>query len=1120
VTNTAISIAHQGTNKPAFFVRLVVRGTVLAWFCSGTLVIAQNVPDRPGNQPVKVPADTGMVRQAQVDPQTITLPVVDGKGIRFTRLSTDEGLSQTRVIQIVQDNQGFMWFGSQYGINRYDGYKFKVFKHEPGRTNSLSGVFISSLFKDRSGTLWVGCDDFLDKFDPVTENFTHYHIDTGSAPGETVPVTHISQDHAGMLWLSTLRGLLRFNPSTGQTLRYRHDPHNPFSLSSDEVKQTDEDRTGTFWVVTSEGLDAFDRNTGKVTLHIPIQDHREMSFYEDRFGVFWIVHVTGGGVEVYDRKTNTLTHYSFHEGHVSDALPTGVMAMLEDRDGTLWFATLGNGLLKLDRKGQKFIRYRNDPVNPDSLGQDDVAALFQDREGNIWAGLHMMPPTRFATRPPLFEKFRNEPGNPNSMIGTMVNCIYEDRRGILWIGSTDALNRVDRNSGQYTFYRTWGGVRPRPTAIIEDRSGFLWVGTGGLGLIRHDPETGLFKQFRHRPTDPLSLSSDNVTQLLLDHAGRLWATTFDGLNRFDPATSHFSVYKPDPQGPAHIDLGVNEDPQGALWVGTHSSGLERFDPAAGRFTASYRHNPNDSSSLSNNRVNSVYFDRSGAMWVGTQDGLDRFDPGTGGFRTYYEEDGLSGNVVSCILEDERSNLWMSTNNGLSVFDPSRQKFKNYSPADGLPGADLSGWGACSKSSSGEMFFGGFSGGVAFHPDKVADSPYVPPVVLTDFRLFDRPVKVGGDSPLSKSISYTNAIHLPHDKNVFSLEFSALSYFNPATNRYRYKLEGLDREWHEVASSQRLVTYTTLPPRGYTLRVQGATSRGAWSEPGLELAIEILPAWWNRWWFRASSVVTLLALLWVLYRYRLHQIAQEFNVRLEERVNERTRIARELHDTLLQSFHGSLFRFQAARNMLPLRREEAMQALDGALSRAEEAMAEGRDAIQGLRFEPSAHTDVEHLLKSMGQELQSSQDANHNWASFGLTVEGKREALSPIVQDEIYRIARELMRNAFRHADARRIEAEIRYDHAQLRLRVRDDGKGIAPEVLREGSRAGHWGLPGMRERAKRIGARLDIWSQTGTGTEVELTVPALVAYAKVSYASDSDPGRFRLFRRKMGTHVH
>jgi signal transduction histidine kinase len=463
---------------------------------------------------------------------------------------------------------------------------------------------------------------------------------------------------------------------------------------------------------------------------------------------------------------------------------------------------------------------------------------------------------------------------------------------------------------------------------------------------------------------------------------------------------------------------------------------------------------------------------------------------------------------------------MSTNNGLSVFDPSKQTFKNYSAADGLPGADLTGWGACHKSSSGEMFFGGFSGGIAFHPDKVVDSPYVPPVVLTDFRLFDRPVTVGPDSPLSSSIGYTRALSLSHNKNVFSLEFSALSYFNPATNRYRYKLDGLDRQWHEVGSNQRFVTYTTLPAKMYTFRVQGATSRGAWSEPGVELRVEILPPWWSTWWFRAVCVATFLAVLWALHRYRLHQIAQEFNVRLEERVIERTRIARELHDTLLQSFHGSLFRFQAARNMLPRRPDEAIQVLESAITRAEEAIAEGRGAIQDLRSEPSAHCNLEHLLTAIGHELEGSQDASHHSANFSVTVEGKREALSPILQDEVYRIARELLRNAFQHAQARQIEAEIRYDHAQLRLRIRDDGKGIDPKVLKEGSRAGHWGLPGIRERAKQIGARLDFWSEAGAGTEAELTVPASVAYAKASNGSGGDSGGFRLFRRKTGTHAH
>jgi ligand-binding sensor domain-containing protein len=336
------SVVHQRIFKPTVLLRSAVRFTVVALLFPTTFAVGQDAA-RPGKS-----VNHGIVLQAHVDPRIVTLPVVDSKDIRFTRLSTDEGLSQTRVTQIVQDDQGFMWFGSQYGLNRYDGYKFKVFKHEPGRENSLSGVFIYSLFKDRSGSLWIGCEEFLDKFDPVTETFTHFRIDT-NAQADTVPVTNISQDHKGMLWLGTKRGLYRFDPSTGQMIRYHHDPNNPISLSSDEIRTTGEDKMGTFWVATSEGLNALDPGTGNVTLHVPLQNLSGTSFYEDRFGVFWIFQITGGGLAVFDRKTNTLTHYSFHEGHLSDALLTGAMTALEDRDGTLWFGTFGGGLLKTPR---------------------------------------------------------------------------------------------------------------------------------------------------------------------------------------------------------------------------------------------------------------------------------------------------------------------------------------------------------------------------------------------------------------------------------------------------------------------------------------------------------------------------------------------------------------------------------------------------------------------------------------------------------------------------------------------------------------------------------------------------------------------------------------------------
>ena len=1041
------------------------------------------------NKPIDknhISAIAGTALQAHVEPRTIVLPVVDGKDLRFTRLSTDEGLSQTKVSYVVQDDQGFMWFATQDGLNRYDGYSFKLFVHDPGNPNSLSGVYVRSLFKDRDGVLWVGCDQFLNRFNRETETFARYPVPF---------VRHISQDGAGMLWLATVKGLYSLDPATGTIRQYLHHPHDPSSLSNNDVKSSGEDREGRFWVATSGHLDEFDRRTGKVTRDISLPEALSgFAFYEDRFGVFWIFHDSPHALSVLDRKTSTLTHYSFQDTEGPNSALTVIMSLTEDRNGTLWLATHGAGLLKLDREHRRFIRYRNNPVDPASLPERNVENLFADREGSIWASLGRMGIVHFATDPLPFKSIPHLASREGSS-EPFVGAIYEDRQGVLWVGTPEALNSFDRKTGEYTSYRRTAGPATNTDVISihEDASGNLWAGTYDHGVLRLDRRTGKFQTYRHNPADPNSLSSDIVTRFLVDHNGTFWVATDDGLNRFNAATGRFTVYKLDPQKRTVSYLDIAEDRKGALWLGTNALGLERFDPATGQFTR-YENDMNRPGTLSDNRVNSVHFDRSGTLWVGTQNGLDKFDAKTGTFTVYTRRDGLPGNAVGCILEDDHGNLWMSTNHGIARFDPRSAAVKIYSTAEGLPGPDLTGWGAGFRNRSGEMFFGGFNGATAFYPDSVADSSNAPPVVLTEFRLSGSPVDIGGSSLLSKSITYSTRLTLSHEQRIFSIAFSALSYFGPGTNRYRYKLEGLEEKWHEVGSDERLATYTTLPVGEYTFRVQGATSRGVWSEPGAVLRIEILPPWWETWWFTAICAAVVILMAFSAYSYRMHQIAHQFELRLDERVNERTRIARDLHDTLLQSFHGLLFRIQAARNMLPRRPDEAIEALDGVISKAEQAITEGRDAIQNLRGEPATEGDLVHMLTATGQELAGSVDANPDSAIFDATVEGVRQTLSPMLQDEIYRIAREVLRNAFLHAHARRIEAEIRYDDRLFRLRIRDDGKGIDLNVLNQGRRVGHWGLPGIRERAKQIGARLEFWSETGAGTEVELTVPASVAY--------------------------
>ena len=367
--------------------------------------------------------------------------------------------------------------------------------------------------------------------------------------------------------------------------------------------------------------------------------------------------------------------------------------------------------------------------------------------------------------------------------------------------------------------------------------------------------------------------------------------------------------------------------------------------------------------------------------------------------------------------------------------------------------------------------------------------------MTDFQLSGESIEIGPQSLLQKSVTYTNDLTLSHEQNVFSLTFSALSYSDTAANRYRYELERLDRQWTEVGSDRRRATYTTLPAGRYKFRVQGATGSGAWSEPGVELGITILPPWWDTLWFRLVTGAFILVLLGTLYQLRLRQVAREFNMRLDERVSERTRIARELHDTMLQNFQGLMLKLYGLTYMLPDRPVEARETVEGLVEQAQQAMTEGREAVQGLRSSTVITNDLACPLTTLGQKLAAEQNGQSRTA-FRVDVEGESRDLHPILRDEVYQIASEAMRNAFHHSGAARIEVDIRYDERQFRVRIRDNGKGMDPKVLDAGGRLGHYGLLGMQERAKLVGGKLAVRSKVNFGTEAELTIPASLAYAK------------------------
>ena len=393
--------------------------------------------------------------------------------------------------------------------------------------------------------------------------------------------------------------------------------------------------------------------------------------------------------------------------------------MMEDRDGTMWFGTANRGLLKYDREHASFISYTTHPGDDESLPDSRVIVLFQDHEGNIWAGLHQTAPVFFNPKPPSFQKFTYQPGNPNSLGSALVSVIHEDSKGTLWIGADRLIKRIHRKTGQYS---TLPGITGHEVlSIVEQGPDILWMGTGGLGLKRYNQKTGQIKTYLNtgKPTD---LCSSFVEKMIMDRKGRLWAAAWGGLCYLDPASERFTSFTALSANRTYH--AITEDRDGMIWAGS-GLGLQRLDPATNSVTA-FLHSE-DPGSVSDNRINSIYQAQDGALWIGTQNGLDRFDPRANRFVHYTEKEGLPGNVVACVLEDSRHRLWMSTNAGISSFDTNRRKFNNYTVADGLPGPDLTGWGACSKSPTGEMFFGGFSGAVAFHPDRIEETSYTPPV---------------------------------------------------------------------------------------------------------------------------------------------------------------------------------------------------------------------------------------------------------------------------------------------------------------------------------------------------------------------------------------------------------
>ncbi|MBN2009012.1 response regulator [candidate division KSB1 bacterium] len=851
-------------------------------------------------------------------------------------------MSQSSVISIFQDSKGFMWFGTYDGLNRYDGYNFKIYKNDPKEPSTISNNIINVMYEDRDATLWIGTESGLCKFDRGKDCFIIYNANPGVDNGLTNDrIQSIVEDQDGALWIATYGGGINIfsKPNAEHDTRtgsnpeglFRHYCSNadkPNGLFNDNVTAIYKDSNGTIWIGNDDGISRFDRKKEqfiKVDIDPNVTNFRKITMIEDRDGFLWI-GTWGSGLYRYDLKTNEVKRFRANPDDPTGLRHDVVRSVFEDIAGNIWIGMNGGGLSMLNRQSETFIHYLNDPNDPNSLSNNSICSIYEDSAGLLWIGTDFGGVNKFNKRNLQFHHYtlnsENEFG-ANSNIITAIYMTKEQNDDILWLGTLESgLKKVNLNTGQYTYYQN---DMNNPNSICNnlvralsiDQAGDFWIATNN-GISRFNPATEQFTNYMNDPTNPGSLSDDNVFSIYVDRSDNVWAGTWGtGLHKFDRKTESFTQYNHDPDDPQSVSdntiWSILQDRQGDIWVGTNNGGLNRLVPSEpeldegvenethenqGYTFINYTTDPANEFSISDNKVLIIFEDYRGDLWLGTTRGLNHFNRTTGQFNCYTTKDGLASNTIHGILEDENRNLWISTNNGLSRFERATKTIRTYTVNNGLQSSEFS-VNACFKDDHGKLYFGGVNGFNAFYPKEIQNDPHIPPMIISDFQLFNKSIYPGmqtnGRTILEKTIEETKHLALSYKDRVFSFEYAALNYNSPENNKYAYRLEGFEKDWNYV-NDRRFVTYTNLNSGHYRFNVKGTNSDGLWNESGKVLVIDIAPPIWQTWWFRVTGLISVSLLLVSFYQYRTYNI-RKGNKLLKKRVDERTAELEATNDEL-------------------------------------------------------------------------------------------------------------------------------------------------------------------------------------------------------------------------------
>ncbi len=1065
--------------------------------------------------------------------------------MEFDRLSLDEGLSQVTVEAILQDSRGFMWFGTGDGLNKYDGYNFTVYKYDVEDPNSLGANYIQVIREDSQGLLWIGTDGGgLSKFDPATEQFTRYQNDPEDPRSlGSDSVFEIYEDRSGTLWVGTFwgGGLHKFDRQKDQFTRYDFNYDDPDGLWGEGIFAIHEDQAGVLWIGTEGGgLQTFDRETEIFTHYIENMDESHSldantitAIDEDQTGALWI-GTYGEGLNKLDPKTGQIAFFKPDPNREDPASLWSplVWTIYANQQGEVWVGTEEAGLHKFDQETGTFAHYENDPRDPHSLSGNTVLSIYEDRAGVLWVGTELNGLNKFDRAAKKFAVYRNEPDDPNTLCENDVKAIYEGEKDVLWVSTLGRLNRFNVKTGEVTCYPMdpekpeKGSGNHGILSIYVDRTGKIWLGTWNGGLKYFDPITEQNTAYLPE-TDVETWSANVILTLYETQSGQFWVGTFSGgLFEFDRDTGQFTAhYQHDPADPQSLShnlvLSIYEDRTGTLWVGT-GGGLSKFDRQTKRFT-NYQSDAGDPNTLSHTHVTAILEDQMGTFWISTADGLNKFDRATGQVTARYgEKDGMPNGSIGALLEDEQGNLWLSTGRGLAKFDPRTEMFTNYGPRDGLQGYEFN-RAAAYKSSDGELFFGGTNGLNRFDPARVQDNTYLPPIVLTDFQLFNKSIQAGPDSPLKQPLSETSEMILSHQDDVISFEFASLHYSYPLNNQYAYILEGFENDWNYVGD-RHFATYTNLPPGEYTFRVKGTNSDGVWNEEGVALKVTITPPFWGTWWFIALVAVILGGGAFSIYWLRVKSL-QAQQRELERVVEARTaelavakqkaEMASQAKSEFLSSMSHELrtplnaiigFTRLVKRRSADLLPQKQLDNLDKVLISADQLLEligavldlskieAGRVDVLPVTFDVEPLIDVclqtvQPLVKS--EQLHLVKEIGPN---FPLLFTDK---------DKVRQILINLLGNAIKFTEAGAITVTAQRQGETLMLAVADTGIGIPEEALErifeafqqvDSSTTRRHGGTGLglsisRQLARLLGGDVIVESTVGVGSTFTVLLP-------------------------------